>query len=239
MILFIKNVQIEGPETMGLYFRNRGFEIKEIDLQNKDFLPENFDDIEAVVCLGGPMNVYEEEKYPFLKAETQFIRDIVQKEIPFLGVCLGSQLLAKACQGKVVESPNREVGFYNVQLTKDAQGDPLFKSIDLEIKVYQWHQDMSEIPQRAKLLAKAELCPVQAFRVGRCAYGFQFHIAITDKSIEQCSDEYSSDKKRCKEEKEMMLKEYKSIKSSFHSLAEKFYDYFLGIITNESCSRTN
>lgn len=116
MILFIKHINIEGPETLGEFFKCRGHEIKMIELGADELLPDNLNNIKAVISLGGPMNVYEEDKCPFLKEEVQFIQKIVSEEVPFLGVCLGSQLLAKACGAKVEKSLQKEIDFQGFSL---------------------------------------------------------------------------------------------------------------------------
>ena len=90
MIVFLKHLGIEGPGTMGDSFENAGFKIKIIDLGAGESLPSSLDDIEAVVALGGPMNVYEEKKYPFLSEENSFIQKVIETEVSFLGICLGS-----------------------------------------------------------------------------------------------------------------------------------------------------
>ena len=101
------------------------------------------------------MNVYEEDKYPFLKKEDQFIKKVLKEEIPYLGICLGSQLLAKACGAKVVKSPVKEVGWFKIYLKNEAKQDPIFKGLNNAIDVYHWHEDMWELPEGATLLATA------------------------------------------------------------------------------------
>ena len=96
MILIIKHIGIEGPGTIEDYLRTRGYQLQTVSLHDGDPLPDDWAGMEAVVSLGGPMNVYEEDKYPFLKKEDQFIKKVLKEEIPYLGICLGSQLLAKA-----------------------------------------------------------------------------------------------------------------------------------------------
>ena len=101
MILIIKHIEHEGSGTIEEFFRRHGFSVKTVELSRGDFLPDDVSSLEAVVSMGGPMNVYEEDIYPFLKEEDIFIKKIVREEIPFLGICLGSQLLAKAAGAKV------------------------------------------------------------------------------------------------------------------------------------------
>jgi len=231
MILFIKNIFIEGPETLGDFFIEKGFNVHTVDLQEGDSLPQDFKDIEAVIVLGGPMNVYEEKKYPFLKEETVFIRKVVDQQIPFLGLCLGSQLLAKAFDAKVERSPHEEIGFSTIQLTEEGKNDPLFKGLEEEVAVFQWHGDMFHIPQGATLLARSEDCPRQAFRVGPNAYGLQFHVEITEESIRAWTEKYfDKEDSFSLQRKAMMLRVYEDEKEQFNRIANNMYENFLEIM---------
>ena len=230
MIIVIKHIDIEGPETLGAYLLDKGFELKTVAMENNDPFPEDLDNIEAVICLGGPMNVYEEQKYPFLAVEDDFLRRILQRQIPFFGLCLGSQLLAKACGAKVLKSPAKEVGFSDVRLTAAGQEDPLFRGVPADLRVYQWHEDMAELPSGAVLLATSQACPHQAWRIGPNAYGLQFHIEITADSIHTWSDRYFPDARQRDTEKPVMLDEYQRIKPEFDLTAAVVYDNFLALI---------
>jgi len=183
MILFIKHIDIEGPETIGEFFQRNGFASTVIDLSRGDCLPRDLNSLDAVVCLGGPMNVDEEEKYPFLKPENEFIKEIIHQEIPYLGICLGSQLLAKASGARVTKAPVEEIGWYKVQLTPQGKADPLFQGLPERFEVFQWHGDTFEIPEGGVHLAESPICTNQAFRYGSNIYGLQFHIEVTPEMI--------------------------------------------------------
>ena len=231
MILMLKHVEIEGPETIGQFFTDEGFEIRVLDLYKGDRLPKTFDHLDAVISLGGPMNVYEEDKYPFLKEENVFLRGILERGIPFMGICLGGQLIAKASGSKVGRSPEKEIGFLPVQLTAAGKKDPLFQGVAGALDVFQWHEDMFEVPAAGTLLASSPACPHQAFRVGPCAYGVQFHIEITDKSIREWSEAYfPAGDRTFAEKKTTMLADYQKKKDQFHDVADKIYANFLDII---------
>ncbi len=177
------------------------------------------------------MKVDEEKKYPFLVPEQLFIQEVLKKQIPFLGICLGSQLLAKAAGAKVVKSPVKEIGWYNVQLTPEGQKDPLFNGFKESEPIYHWHGDMFEIPSEGHLLATAQGCPHQAIKVGANAYGLQFHVEVTDKSIKEWCDEYCQhDLPGRPEHAQNMLNDYVRYEQQFRSQANRLYENFLGII---------
>jgi GMP synthase (glutamine-hydrolysing) len=132
---------------------------------------------DALLVLGGPMNVYEEAQYPFLAWETEWIREWAQAGRPMLGLCLGAQLLSKALGGKVTANPVREIGHYTVALTRDGKKDPVFQGFLPEFPVVQWHGDTFTIPEGAVWLAGSALCQYQAMRY-KHAIGLQFHLEI-------------------------------------------------------------
>lgn len=184
-ILIVKHISNEGPGLVRTYFEDQGWPMEIIDFSNGDVLPGSLDDIAAVVILGGPMNVYEEEKYPFLKKEDDFISRLIIEDIPFLGICLGAQLLAKACQGRVLKANTREIGWHTVNLTKEGRQDTLFYGLPVSLSVFQWHEDTFEVPAGGTLLVRGKSCRNQAFKVGSYAYGLQFHIEATSEMVSE------------------------------------------------------
>jgi len=231
MILFIKHIEIEGPDMLESFFRQRNFETRIIELQNNDPLPKDFNNIEAVISLGGPMNVYEEGKYPFLKGENRFVKEILSKEIPFVGICLGSQILAKACGAKIKKSPEREIGFYPVEIKQEGLADKLFEGVDEVLDVFHWHEDMSELPSEAIWLASSKGCPHQAFKIGPCAYGLQFHIEVTWPTIEKWTEAYfdNTDENQAPQ-KQKILEDYLRKNEEFRKITGTINSNFLNII---------
>jgi len=231
MILIVKHIDIEGPGTLGDFLRSQGEPFKIIELGAGEPIPEKLSIFKAVVVLGGPMNVDEESAYPFLKPENEFIQKILKAEIPFLGICLGSQLLAKAAGAKVVKSPVKEIGWYQIQLTDEGKKDPLFSGFRQEDPIYHWHGDMFQIPTNGKLLAQAPGCPHQALKVGKNAYGLQFHVEVTDKSIKEWCDEYcANDLPGRPEHAKAMKDDYWKYKQTFDAQAQRLYQNFLRIV---------
>lgn len=244
MILVLKHIDIEGPGTLGEYFKNTDWEVRTIELNSgsslpfqvkwRGLLPQNLSGVEAVISLGGPMNVYEEERFPFLKEENTFIKRLLKERVPFLGICLGAQLLAKACDAKVKKATKEEIGWYKALLTKDGLKDPLFLDIDNVVNVFQWHGDTFKLPKKAKLLATSENGANQAFRFSDNAYGLQFHIEVNAAMIRNWVKEYIVDSDLQSREETRMLTHYYAIKKQFDETADKIYLNLSRVISTKS-----
>ena len=182
-IIIIQHSGDEGPGTIEEFFSAQGWPVQIIDASLNGPFPGVLDEIAAVVSLGGPMNVYEEDQFPFLADEDRFVTRLIIEEIPFLGICLGSQILAKACGAKVFGAPVAELGWAPVEITGEGRSDRLFSDLPQHLKVFQWHHDTFGIPDGGRLLATGEACPNQAFKVGANAYGLQFHIEATPEMV--------------------------------------------------------
>lgn len=208
MIVLIKHNIKEGPGSIAEFFNN----IRIIELAKGEPLPRNIEDIEAVFMMGGPMNVYEEDKYQFLKEEDKFIRLLLEREIPFFGVCLGAQLLAKACGAGVYKADVKEIGWKDIELTEDGMRDPIFLGLPKHLKVFQWHEDTFDVPNNGVLLASGSDVRNQAFRMGSCAYGLQFHVEVTPQMIIDWFDADAAEHKMPDEDryKKQALRIYKN-----------------------------
>lgn len=183
-VLIFKHVPFEGPGTFQDALKGRGIRYREANLYEGD-IPKNLDGCRGLIIMGGPMNVYEEKEYPFLKDEDRLIKAALSKKLPMIGVCLGAQLMAKAAGAKVTKGEKKEIGWYPLYLTEEAMTDPVFRGLPKEIEVFQWHGDTFDIPRGALRLASSELFPSQAFRIGDNAYAFQFHIEVTERIIKE------------------------------------------------------
>lgn len=130
------------------------------------------------------MGVHDVERFPFLSAIKSFIREVAAQNIPFLGVCLGGQLLADALGAHVHSGRHGEKGVYSIRLLDQAGTDPLFHGLPVMLPTFQWHDDSFELPNGAVLLASTDSCVNQAFRYGRSMYGLQFHPEVTREIVD-------------------------------------------------------
>jgi GMP synthase-like glutamine amidotransferase len=187
-LLVIEHVAVEGPGTIREFAAESGWDLVEIDLGAGERLPKDPSAYDGVICMGGPMNVYEEERYLFLKDEDRFLKALVREGVPYIGICLGAQLLAKAMGGAITKSPTREIGWSEITLTEDGTADPLFSGMGRVLPVFQWHEDTFSVPAGAVLLAEGTACRNQTFGSQGKAYGLQFHVETDEWMIRKWLD---------------------------------------------------
>ena len=188
-VLVVMQVPHEGPGTIGPVIERAGMETCCIRAYGNDYIPETPSGFSALIVLGGPMGVYEDRRFPFLKKELRLIESALKHSVPVLGICLGSQLLARAAGARVYKGGTKEIGWYPLRLTKEGMRDPLFTGLPPESVVFQWHGDTFDIPRRAKNLASSELFSNQLIKVGTNAYGLQFHLEVTETMIREWIEE--------------------------------------------------
>lgn len=183
--LIIQHVPHEGPGIIQDGLKKSGIDAEFVKIYKEKLSPDAIDGKCALIILGGPMGVYEEEIYPFMKTELKLIESALKKNIPVLGICLGAQLLAKAAGARVYKGQKKEIGWYKLDLNQSALSDRLFLGMPDEIMVFQWHGDTFDIPVGAKNLASSGLFPNQLLKVGHNAYGLQFHLEVTPEMIRE------------------------------------------------------
>lgn len=134
---------------------------------------------DAFIAMGGPQHVGANDRYPYLPGVEAAIRRAVEEDIPYLGLCLGGQLLAHALGAPVSRHHMAEIGFSRIELTEEGKNDPLFQGLPGYQQVIHWHEDTFDIPGSAVQLVSGAITYNQAFRFGRRAYGTQYHIELT------------------------------------------------------------
>ncbi|MDQ3988110.1 MAG: type 1 glutamine amidotransferase [Actinomycetota bacterium] len=182
-LLVLQLSETDPPERLGDWLREAG---AGVDVRYApDGVPETLDGVDALVCLGGGMGAQDDARHPWLADVRRLLADAVTSRVPTLGVCLGAQLLAVATGGGVRRGElGPEVGALLVAKRDAAAVDPLFAPVPLTPDVIQFHHDeISQLPPAATLLASSPRYPNQAFRIGPCAYGIQFHIETTPATV--------------------------------------------------------
>jgi GMP synthase-like glutamine amidotransferase len=180
-VLVIKNAGLEGPGTIGKLLESDGYSLQIISAK-KEKIPKL--DHQMVLVLGAPESANDDLQY--LKDELDLIRQAAQKNIPTLGICLGSQLIAKAFGARVYPGPKKEIGFYHDIKIDHAAKSSLFSGMPDPLAVFHWHGDTFEIPTGGQRLAYSELYN-QAFQYGS-AVGVQFHFEVDSDMIQSWLD---------------------------------------------------
>jgi len=180
-------------------------------------------DISALIVLGGSMGANDDDRHPFLYDLKLFIRQVVSAGVPYLGVCLGGQLLAAALGAQVVSNRWEELGSLPVTLTGAGREDLLFSGLPAEIDTFQWHHDSFDIPTGGVLLASSPACQHQAFRVGDCAWGTQFHPEVAESIIRDWCAWDSTTAVRLDD----LLGDFHRIESRYRAIARQVLTNFL------------
>jgi GMP synthase-like glutamine amidotransferase len=184
--LVFQHVDIEHPGIFREFWRAAGIAWDAVELDEGQPIPE-LTPYDALVVMGGPMDVWQEDEHPWLGPEKAAIRRFVgELQRPYLGICLGHQLLASALGGDVGLGRTPEVGLGSVELTPAGLADPLFEGFANPVETFQWHgAEVKTLPPGAEVLARSGACAVQSMRVGSCAYGVQYHVEITPETVPQ------------------------------------------------------
>jgi len=177
-VLVFQHIAVEHPGAFASFLDADGYDWDAVELDASATIPD-LDGYDMLWVMGGPMDVWEEDLHSWLAPEKAAIRRWVGTGKPYLGICLGHQLLADALDGRVGPGAAPEVGVLPVTLTEAGRDDPLFRGLPETGPCFQWHgAAVFELPTGARVLARSEVCPVQAIRVGECAYGLQYHLEV-------------------------------------------------------------
>lgn len=182
-LLVFQHVAHEILGTLDPVLRNSGFRIKYVNFERHPDITPGLGGYDGLIVLGGPMNVDEVERYPNLAREVHSIQSAVRSGMPVLGICLGSQLIAKALGARVYKNEEKEIGWYDLSPTEAGGRDPLMSHFSGTEKIFQWHGDTFAIPHGAVHLAASAACAHQAFRFGHNVYGLQFHLEVDEPMI--------------------------------------------------------
>jgi len=197
-ILILQHIKIEDPGFIKDLMIKDGLNLTTIELDEGEKIPQDLSKFDAMFCMGGPMDTWMEKDYPWLIGEKKKIKEfVVELKKPYLGFCLGCQLLGEVVGGKVVRTKNPEIGMFDINFSRNKNNDRLFSEFPEKITSLQWHsyevQDLED-NKNITLIASSPETKYQIFKYQEHAYGIQFHIEIKDTTVNEwgCVPEYKS-----------------------------------------------
>jgi GMP synthase-like glutamine amidotransferase len=193
---YLQHVPFENPGSIITWAIENNHTLTKTAVYLDEKFP-NQEDFDWLIIMGGPMNIYEEEKYPWLRTEKLFIKDSIKDNKIVIGLCLGGQLIADVMGGKVSKNLYHEIGWYCVDFSDKARLSPLFSFFPKEVMVFEWHEDtFSILPEGAESIAENQICLNQAFVYKKRVFGFQFHLentfAIINDLVKNCYQDTNS-----------------------------------------------
>ncbi len=179
----LQHVEIETPGYIGEWAAKNNYSVTYTKYFDQDINYPLFSDFDWLLIMGGPMGVYEEDKYPWLIEEKKFIKESIDNNKVVLGVCLGAQLIASALGSNVYKNKFKEIGWFPVELTPEAKINKLFSALPDKMTVFHWHGDTFDLPEGSVHIAKSDGAENQAFVYNERVVGLQFHFEITEKIV--------------------------------------------------------
>ena len=237
-VIVLQHIKIEDPGYIKDLMIADGVKLTTIELDEGDRIPNDITKFDAMFCMGGPMDTWMEKDYPWLIDEKKRIKEfVVDLKKPYLGFCLGCQLLGEVIEGRVVKSNNSEIGMLNIDFSENKKNDLLFSKFPEKITSLQWHSyevRNLESNKNVTLIASSPETKYQIFKYQNHAYGIQFHIEVKDTTVNDwgCVPEYKSalEKQLGKGALEKFDKEAQNNMQNMNSYSKILYENFKRLI---------
>lgn len=229
-VLIIKNCAREGPGTLGEILCSNDIEHEVIELEQAAEIPDPTE-YEALIVMGGPASANDTTKA--MQQEIAAIEQAVMAGVPYLGICLGMQALVKACGGRVIRNPVKEVGWkdlqgkgFSLELTPTGKMDSLFEGVEATLPIFHLHGETVELTDDMQLLATGKHCLNQVVKVGNKAYGFQGHLELTTSMLDTWLAEDDDLKQLSSEE---VKRDHSAVREEYENNSKKVFTNFLRI----------
>ncbi len=230
-VLVLQHADPEHPGLIADAVREIGgtFETVRGDLGQS--VPESLDGYSGLIIMGGPQSVYEEDKFPYLRAEKALAREAIDNSIPLIGVCLGSQIIADVLGSEVHPSGGVEIGWKDVTRSPEIAADPVLSSLPQTFTPLHWHGDVYDLPDGAIPIGSSEMTPCQGFTYGETTYALLFHLEMTEKQITDMATLFPEDVRRGGLEPETLLSQTPAHAAALKSAATEVFTRWAKLLT--------
>lgn len=225
----LQHVAFENPGTIKDWAEENHHSVTYTYFFEEHFELPDLKNIDAILIMGGNMNVEEEAQFPWLRKEKEFIKSAIDAGKKVIGICLGAQLITAALGSNVYPGIQKEIGFYPLQLTDGALNHPFFNHLKNPYTVFHWHGDTFDLPADAQLIASSAICKHQAFLIGNNVMGLQFHFEMNETiikdMIKQDGNELEEDGKYIQSPQQLSngFKHLQQNKKDIFTLLDKFF----------------
>jgi GMP synthase-like glutamine amidotransferase len=195
-IHYFQHVPFEGLGYIEKWASEKGHKLTSTKFYEKYTLP-GLEDLDWLIIMGGPMGVYDEDKFAWIKKEKEFIKSAIKADKTVIGICLGAQLIAEVLGARVYPNVKKEIGWFPVSVTNEGKENDLLKEFPDSFTVFHWHGDTFDIPNNSIHLLESKACKNQAFLYKKKVLGFQFHLEANlhalKEIIKNCKNELIPD----------------------------------------------
>ena len=206
-VLVLQHAQPEHPGLILDSLRDVGAQVETIRTDLGQPAPPSLGNYAGLIIMGGPQSVYEEGKYPYLRAEKQLARQAIDNNIPLLGVCLGSQVIADVLGSGVHPGPAPELGWKPVKRSEQAANNPVLSALPETFTPLHWHGDVYDLPKGATPIGSSDMTATQGFTYNQNVYALLFHLEMTEAQITEMATLFPEDIRRANLEPSALLDE--------------------------------
>ena len=230
-VLVLQHADPEHPGLIADVVRNTGASLETIRGDLGQSAPPSLDGYAALIIMGGPQSVYEEDKFPYLRAEKQLAREAIDNTIPLIGVCLGSQIIADVLGANVHPSGGVEIGWKNVTRSEYAAADPILSVLPETFTPLHWHGDVYDLPNGAAPIGSSDMTPVQGFTYGETTFAPLFHLEMTEQQITDMATLFPDDVKRGGLSPETLLAETPARAAALKPVATEIFTRWANLLS--------
>ena len=230
-VLALQHADPEHPGLIADAVHKAGGTLETVRGDLGQAVPSSLEGYSGLIIMGGPQSVYEEDTFPYLRDEKRLARQAIDNNIPLIGVCLGSQIIADVLGAEVHPSGGVEIGWKDVTRSAEVADDPVLSPLPQTFTPLHWHGDVYDLPDGATSIGSSEMTPVQGFTYGETTYALLFHLEMTEQQITEMATLFPDDVRRGGLQPETLLSETPAHAAALKPIATEIFTRWAKLIT--------